>query len=94
VRNFWFRAVHFLAILIVVVQALLSVKCPLTILEKYWRDKGGGEIYSGHFVGHWMHELIFFDAPPWVFTVCYCLFGAVVLVTIIAFPPRRPGRSV
>ncbi|MFH1919366.1 MAG: DUF2784 domain-containing protein [Planctomycetota bacterium] len=94
VQNVWFRGIHFLAILTVVAQALLGVICPLTTLEKHWRAKGGGEVYSGHFVGHWAHELIFFEAPPWVFTVCYCLIGMVVLVTIIAFPPRRPGRSV
>ena len=94
VRNFWFRAIHFLMILVVVLQALWGVICPLTTLENYWRAKGGGEVYCGSFVGHWAHELIFFDASPWVFTVCYCVFGFVVLLTLIAFPPKWPRSKV
>jgi len=109
VRNFWFRAIHFLMILIVVVQAVAGIMCPLTTLvvqavagimcplttlEKHWRDKGGSEVYTGSFVGHWAHELIFFEASPWVFTICYCAFGALVLTTLVLFPPRRPRESV
>jgi len=94
VHNLWFRSVHLLMILVVVFQALAGIVCPLTTLEKYWRTKGGGEVYAGHFVGHWVHELIFFDAPPWVFTVCYCLFGAVVVATAVLFPPRWQRRNV
>jgi len=90
VRNFWFRISHFLAILIVVVQAVLGIVCPLTTLENHWRLKGGEEAYCGSFIGHWVHELVFYDGPPWVFTVCYCLFGAVVLVTLVLAPPRWP----
>ena len=92
VRNFWFRAVHFLMILIVVVQAVAGIICPLTTLEKHWRDKGGGEVYTGSFVGHWVHELIFYNGPPWVFTLCYILFGIGVLATLLLAPPERPRR--
>ena len=35
VRNFWFRTIHFLAIAIVVVEALNSIVCPLTTLEQF-----------------------------------------------------------
>jgi len=90
VRNFWFRMIHFLMIGVVLAQALLGVICPLTSLEKYLRLKGGGDIYADSFVGHWVQELIFYRAPPWVFTVCYCLFGAVVLATLVLAPPNRP----
>jgi hypothetical protein len=94
VRNFWFRTIHFLMILVVVVQALLGVICPLTTLENYWRGKGGGDVYTGSFIGHWVHELIFYQASPWVFTVCYCVFGAIVLATLVLVPPCRPRRGV
>jgi hypothetical protein len=92
VRNLWFRAVHFLMILVVVVQALLGILCPLTTLEKHWRSKGGGDMYTGSFIGHWAHELIFFEAPRWVFTTCYCVFGAIVLATLFLVPPRWPWQ--
>jgi hypothetical protein len=94
VRNFWFRLIHFLMILVVVVQALANVDCPLTLLEKHWRDMGGETIYAGSFVGHWVHELIFFEAPDWVFTVCYCAFGAIVLATFFLVPPHPPRRRL
>ncbi len=90
VRNFWFRAVHFVTILTVVVQALVDVLCPLTTLEKYLLTKAGEEVYQRSFIGHWVHELIFYDLPQSAFTVWYCLFGAAVLATLILAPPRWP----
>jgi len=93
VRNFWFRVIHLAAIGIVVAQALAGVLCPLTILENYLRTKAGEATYPGSFVGHWAHELIFYDIPPAAFTPFYCLFGAAVLATIVFAPPRWPSRA-
>ncbi len=93
VRNFWFRTGHLLAIGVVVAQALLGVLCPLTTLEKRLRIAAGDATYPGSFVAYWAHRLIFYDAPTWVFTVCYCLFGAVVLATLLLWPPRLPWRK-
>jgi hypothetical protein len=90
VRNFWFRAVHFLMILIVVAQALADKLCPLTTLENYLRVKGGGKAYYGSFIGHWFHEVVFCDIPQRALTPYYCLFGAVVLATFFLVPPRWP----
>jgi len=89
VRNFWFRMIHLVAIGVVVAQALAGVLCPLTTLENWLRTQAGQAKYPGSFVAHWVHSLIFFDAPPWVFTVCYCLFGAAVLLLLALAPPRR-----
>ena len=93
VRNFWFRTLHFLAIGIVVVQAVLGVLCPLTTLENHLRRQAGQATYPGSFVGHWVHELVFYESPPRVFTISYCLFGAAVLATLLLAPPRWPWRS-
>ncbi len=91
--NFRFRVAHLAAIGIVVAQALCGVICPLTILEN-WLRRGAGEVaYPGSFIAYWAHRLLFYDAPPWVFTVGYCLFGAVVLATLIFWPPRWPWRN-
>lgn len=90
IRNFWFRLLHLAMIGIVVVQSLLGTTCPLTTLENYWRTLGGGRPYPDSFLGYWAHRLIFCDAPPWVFTLGYCLFGAVVAATWIMAPPRWP----
>ncbi len=88
IRNFWFRVIHLSMIGIVVFEALMGITCPLTTLEHQLRVAAGQEANSGSFVGRWVHELLFFDAPPWVFTTVYCVFGAIVLATFILAPPR------
>jgi MFS superfamily sulfate permease-like transporter len=90
VRNFWFRAIHFLMIAVVAVQSVLSILCPLTTLEDFLRGRAGESVRSGSFVGRWAHELLFVEAPPWAFTTIYCLFAAAVLATLILAPPRWP----
>ena len=93
VRNVWFRFVHLGMIAVVVAEALVGIPCPLTVWERALRRQTGQQAYAGDFLGHWAHRLIFFDAPPWVFTIGYCLFGATVLLTFLLCPPRRPGRT-
>lgn len=93
IGNFWFRAIHLAMIGIVVVQSLVGVVCPLTTLENYWRRLGGGKPYPDSFLGYWAHELIFLEAPPWAFTLGYCLFGALVVATWVLAPPRWPKRG-
>ncbi len=96
VRNFWFRVGHLAAIGYVVVQALFGLVCPLTTLENSLRVLGGQQAYAeGGFIQFWLHKLIFFDAEPWVFTVCYTAFGLLVAATMWWAPPRRPqwGRT-
>jgi hypothetical protein len=92
VRGFVFRVAHLAAIAIVCGEAMLQIECPLTTLENYFRREGGQSGYAADFVGHWVHELIFFDAPPWVFTVAYIAFGLIVLATFVFAPPRLPWR--
>jgi hypothetical protein len=93
VRNFWFRIVHLAAIGVVVVQALAGVLCPLTTLENYLRTRAGEATYVGSFIGHWAHEMIFYDIPARAFTSIYCAFGAAVLATLLLAPPRRPWKA-
>lgn len=98
VRGFWFRMLHFAAIALVVAESLGGVVCPLTQWEYDLRVETGDaylDAESGEpasFVGRWVHRLMFFEAPEWVLTVGYCLFGAAVLLTLILAPPRRPWR--
>ena len=93
IRNVWFRLAHFAAILVVVAEAWLGITCPLTTWEKALRAKGGQSTYRGDFVANLIHELLFYDAPPWVFTVCYSLFGLLVLLTFLVAPPRWSRRA-
>lgn len=88
VLNPWFRGAHLAAIGLVVVQAWLGVICPLTILEMSLRDKAGDATYGGSFVSYWLQRLLFYNAPPWVFVVCYTLFGFAVIGSWLKFRPR------
>jgi hypothetical protein len=36
-----------------------------------------------------VHELLFYDAPGWVFTLVYTAFGLLVVAAFILAPPRR-----
>lgn len=94
VRNFVFRILHILAIGVVAVQSWFGVICPLTTLEMWLRSKAGGDTYSGSFIQHWMQDILYIDAPAWVFTVCYTFFGALVLASwFVVSPKKAPVRK-
>jgi polyferredoxin len=88
VNGWWFRIAHVLAIAIVIAQAWLGVVCPLTTLENWLRAQGGGTAYGESFVAHWLQRLLFYDAPAWLFTAAYTVFGVAVIAAWWRFPPR------
>ena len=96
VRNPWFRLVHLGAIAFVVLQSWAGRICPLTIWEMGLRARAGEGTYEGSFISHWMGELLYYDAPMWVFAVCYTVFAALVVGCWWWVRPRslrsRPGR--
>jgi hypothetical protein len=92
VRNFWFRASHLAAIGLVLVEALLGVMCPLTLLEDNLRHRGGQAAYPGDFIAWWMHLLIFYDWPAWAFVALYAGFTAAVGIVMFLIPPQWPRR--
>ena len=92
-RNFLFRLAHLATIGIVVLQAWLGIWCPLTTFENYLRRRAGVGTYDESFIGYWAHRLLFYEAPPWVFIVGYTIFGLIVLMSYIGYPPRRVRKS-
>lgn len=94
VRNPWFRSIHLAMILFVVAEAWCGITCPLTVWEQDLRTLAGQETYRGAFLANLVHDLLFYDAPPWVFTTLYSLFGLGVVSTFWLAPPRwRKDRS-
>jgi Protein of Unknown function (DUF2784) len=89
VRNFWFRIAHLGAILFVAGQTLLGFACPLTVWED--RMRGGGYGEAG-FIARWVHRILFWSLPEWVFATLYVLFAALVALTLWRIPPRRPAN--
>lgn len=77
VRNFWFRAAHLGAIAFVAGEALLGIWCPLTV----WEARLRGDSAQKSFMADWVHRLLYYDLPEWMFTVVYVLFGLVVAAT-------------
>ena len=88
VRNPWFRITHLLGIGVVVLQSWFGVICPLTIWEMDLRSKAGETIYEGSFITHWLNDLLYYQAPSWVFVVCYTAFGGLVLASWFLVRPR------
>jgi hypothetical protein len=88
VRNFWFRVAHLTAIVFVAAEALLGIWCPLTVWEA--RLRGGDAVKS--FMADWVHRLLYYDFPEWVFTAAYVGFGIVVAITWYFVRPLPPAR--
>ena len=87
VNNLAFRIAHLAAIAIVVAQAWAGATCPLTSLEMWLRAHARAATYSGSFIEHWLQRLLYYEAPTWVFTLGYSLFGLLVAATWWRFPP-------
>jgi len=84
-----FRLTHLAAVLVIAAQSWLGAACPLTTLENWLRLQAHGPVYNGGFVEHWLQRLLFYQAPPWVFVTIYTLFGLLVVLFWLRFPPRR-----
>jgi hypothetical protein len=86
IRNLQFRILHLAAIIFVAGEALLGIMCPLT----EWEDALRGATSDKSFIARWVHRLMFFQFPEWVFTTAYVLFALVVVATWRWVPPQRP----
>lgn len=92
VRNWWFRLVHLAAIGIVIAESWLGMICPLTEWESQSREAAGGSAYSSSFIQHWLHQILFYDFEPWIFTVAYTVFGMLVIATWLLVPPEHSRK--
>jgi hypothetical protein len=86
VRNRAFRGLHLAMIGVVVAEAWLGITCPLTVWEQQLRAAAGAETYRGAFLANAVHNLLFFDLPPWAFSLAYTAFGMLVLATLWLVP--------
>lgn len=88
VRNPWFRIIHLIAISVIVIQSWFNVICPLTTFEMALRSRAGEAVYRGSFIAHWLERFLYYQAPPWVFIVCYTAFAALVIGSWFWVSPR------
>lgn len=85
VRNFWFRVAHLAAIAFVALEALAGIWCPLTVWEAALR----GAHAEKSFIAKWVHRLLFYDFPEWVFTILHVGFALLVAATWVFVRPRK-----
>jgi hypothetical protein len=88
IRHYWFRIAHLAAICFVAAEALIGMVCPLT----EWEDALRGTHTETSFIARWIHRVMFFSFPEWVFTIAYVVFAVAVALTLWLIPPR--GRSI
>jgi hypothetical protein len=94
VRNPWFRCLHLLAIVIVALETLAGVRCPLTVWEEQLRDAVGDELADGEFVRRFLVPVLFSgnlirDNVSGEFLAgVYYGVAALVLLTFVLAPPR------
>ncbi len=85
IRSFRYRITHLAAILIVSAEAAAGIWCPLTL----WEDALRGTTPDKSFIARWIHALLFYDLPAWMFTTAYFSFAALVALTWWRIPPQR-----
>ena len=95
IRNRVFRSIHLVCVVVVPLEALSDILCPFTTWELQLRREAGQTVEDLSFVGRLARDLLFFEAPAWVFTTCYVVFGILVIATIFLVPPRwrRPNAA-
>lgn len=87
-----FRLTHLTCTLIVPIEAVSGVICPLTTWERELRLEAGQYAEDISFVGRLARDLLFYRAEQWVFTLCYVAFGLAALATLLFVPIRRAPR--
>jgi hypothetical protein len=93
VRRPLFRAPHLVCTLIVSVEAVIGMICPLTAWEHELRLRAGQYAEDIPFMARLARELLVLDVPQWVLTLCHVVFGLVVLATFFLVPIRRSAAS-
>jgi polyferredoxin len=88
VNHLWLRVLHLLAIGVVMAESWLGITCPLTTLEWWLREQAGVRPENISFIEYWVQRILFYNAPSWVFTGVYTLFGSLVAATWWLFPPK------
>ena len=89
VRNFPFRLSHLICTLVVGLEAGGGLICPLTRLENYFIQMGGGSGYYRSFFGNILSALLYYDLPEWLFAITYLIWTVLAILLYLIAPPRR-----
>lgn len=94
VRNRIFRITHLVAVLIVTLESLVGILCPLTQIE-YELRRRAGQISEENisFVARLIRKFIFYDFPEIFFILLYVGFGLMVILTFIFIPINKKRKK-
>lgn len=84
----WVRRLHLLGLGFAIALTAGGWVCPLTHLEGWLRERGGGSGYSGTFLGYWAERLVYLEVPRWL-----VLVGAALVAAASAAAYLRAGRG-
>jgi len=88
IRNKIFRITHLVAVVIVSIESIGDVLCPITEWEYQLRRLAGQEMEEDiTFIGRLIRLIVFYDFPDWAFSVMYIGFGVLVVLTFFLIPP-------
>ncbi len=94
IRNARFRVLHLFAVVLVAVEALLGIWCPLTIWEIRLRQRAGQQVDSDiSFVARLFRAVLFYDLPDWFFLTLYVGFALFVVGMLFVVPPVWRSRK-
>jgi hypothetical protein len=93
VRHRAMRIAHLGLMGFIALQTWLGQICPLTTWEQDLRRIAGGQTHDRGFIDYWLAELLYLEAPWWVFVAVYSAFAALVVLTWFWVPPRSARRS-
>jgi hypothetical protein len=87
VRNRILRFTHLALMGFVAFEAAAGIWCPLTLIEYDLRVQAGqAEMKNVPFVAGLLRTIIFYDFPPWAFTVAYIGFFFLLVLTLRIVP--------
>ena len=85
VRKWRWRLLHLMATVVVALESMIGMACPLTV----WEDRLRGFQPRAGFIERWIEHIMFFDLPPWTFIAAYTIYAAIVAAMWFAVPVSR-----
>ena len=84
-NNFRLRVTHLGLIVIVFIETLIGVNCPLTVAENYFRAQPTHQ----SFIGSLMNNLLYWNVSESLFLNLYGICVVWAMLLWILFPPSR-----
>ena len=88
IRGRVFRIAHLIAVVVVSIESMADVLCPITEWEYRLRVLAGQTAEQDiTFIGRLIRLVVYYDLPDWAFSVMYIGFGVLVALTFFLIPP-------